>query len=69
MTIQGTQMYSIEFSIIKVLTRNMIMCNYCGEWFHEECIGISLASLKKHEYYKCTTCKEEMRIEAIYEEG
>lgn len=32
-------------------SRNMIMCNYCGEWFHEECIGISLASLKKNEYY------------------
>ena len=45
------------------------MCNYCGEWFHEECIGISLTSLKKDECYKCTACKEEMRTEAIYDEG
>ena len=38
----------------------MICCDSCGEWYHGECVGISVAEGKKMEKtgqeYVCTNC-------------
>ena len=38
----------------------MICCDSCGEWYHGECVGISVTEGKKMEKtgqeYVCTKC-------------
>ena len=34
----------------------MIACDYCNQWFHGRCVGISAAQGKKLKSYKCPLC-------------
>ncbi len=45
------------------------MCNYCGEWYHEDCIGVDIKSFENHDEYKCQYCKEDCKNESIYDES
>ncbi len=51
--------------------RNMLMCNYCGEWYHEDCIGVDITSYEKNTEYKCPYCNQDTGSinESIYDES
>ena len=34
----------------------MVGCDYCGEWYHGSCVGVTPASSQLIECYKCPTC-------------
>lgn len=34
----------------------MIACDFCDQWFHGQCVGISAAQGKRFESYKCPLC-------------
>ena len=55
--------------IIKPLYRDMLMCNYCGEWYHEDCVGVDVKSYEKNEEYKCMHCKQHNKNGSIYDES
>eukprot|EP00644_Phytophthora_capsici_P013511 jgi/Phyca11/568623/estExt2_Genewise1.C_PHYCAscaffold_290366 len=34
----------------------MIGCDYCDDWFHDGCIGMSKEKAEKVEHYTCPSC-------------
>ena len=48
-----------------VFSRFMICCDCCGEWYHGDCIGISVSQGKRMERagedYVCVSCQERER--------
>ena len=46
----------------------MVMCNYCGNFFHPECVGISKDDAVILDKYKCHSCIDCNKCE-LYEEG
>ena len=49
-----------------MVTRFMICCDLCSEWYHGECVGISLAEGKRMEKlgveYICVKCQGKFSI-------
>ena len=53
-------------------SEDMVMCNFCGEWFHGPCVGITvneLQSIKQSSVYKCRFCHDNSVNEQVYDEG
>ena len=42
------------------------MCDYCGNFYHTECIGIDSCSIMA---YKCQLCLIDGNTDPLYEEG
>ena len=51
------------------LSRFMIGCDYCNEWFRGSCVGISTVEASSIETYKCPTCCKECIEDPFYIEG
>ena len=47
----------------------MIMCDYCSEWYHFDCIGIQVVLAESIDSYKCHHCLDKGTDERMYEEG
>ena len=47
----------------------MIMCDYCADFFHPECVDISKKQALSCATYKCPFCVEAMNDELLYDEG
>jgi hypothetical protein len=47
----------------------MIMCDFCGDWYHYDCVGVSDIIAKSIDTYKCEICISKNCQELIYEEG
>ena len=45
----------------------MIMCDYCGEFYHTKCIGIKEGDVHKIGSYKCNNCHEKGYQEILYQ--
>ena len=45
------------------------MCDYCGDWYHYDCIGIDHVIAKGIDTYKCQVCISKGMDELMYEEG
>lgn len=45
----------------------MVMCNYCGDYFHVECVSISKEALSV-KHYKSPPCFKGV-TELLYDEG
>lgn len=50
----------------RFIFRFMICCDCCGEWYHGDCIGISVSQGKRMERagedYVCVSCQERERL-------
>eukprot|EP00731_Ephydatia_muelleri_P009915 Em0005g501a len=44
----------------------MIGCDYCNDWFHGSCVGISTEEASSIETYKCPTCCKECIEDPFY---
>ncbi|KAL6074311.1 COMPASS (complex proteins associated with Set1p) component [Balamuthia mandrillaris] len=42
----------------------MIGCDYCDDWFHFRCVGLSAAQAKRIKRYRCPFCTGEKRRES-----
>ncbi|CAG7832142.1 unnamed protein product, partial [Allacma fusca] len=42
-----------------------VQCDYCDNWYHCICAGISLKAAKSLEKYKCLVCRNEMKLPAL----
>eukprot|EP01115_Flamella_aegyptia_P002649 TRINITY_DN136768_c0_g1_i1.p1 TRINITY_DN136768_c0_g1~~TRINITY_DN136768_c0_g1_i1.p1 ORF type:complete len:157 (-),score=9.46 TRINITY_DN136768_c0_g1_i1:76-525(-) len=40
----------------------MVACDYCDEWFHGDCIGITPTLAKKIEQYICPNCSIKLDV-------
>ena len=49
--------------------RFTIGCDYCNDWFHGSCVGISIEEASSIEAYKCPTCCKECIEDPFYIEG
>ena len=47
----------------------MIGCDYCGEWFHGSCVGVTEVESSCISTYKCPTCTAKCVAVPFYEEG
>ena len=47
----------------------MIMCDYCGEWYHLECIGVSEEQAIHLKQYRCNACLSQGRASLMYDPG
>ena len=47
----------------------MIMCDYCADFFHPECVDISKEQALSCATYKCPSCVDAMKDELLYDEG
>ena len=47
----------------------MVMCDYCGNFYHTECIGIDSCSIMTINTYKCQLCLIDGNTDPLYEEG
>lgn len=45
----------------------MLMCDYCADFFHPECVNISEEMALTIQKYQCPSCKD--CKELLYEEG
>ena len=45
----------------------MILCDYCIEYYHPHCVGITVEQAQLFDSYKCPTCIEQNIDEPIYE--
>lgn len=45
------------------------MCDYCADFFHFKCVGLSEAEANAMDQYKCQQCMNNPNSELIYEEG
>ena len=45
------------------------MCDYCGEWFHMDCVGISDEQVMNYKHYKCNTCLSTGKMSRLYDPG
>ena len=52
--------------VLILLDRFMICCDQCEEWYHGDCVGISVAQGKRMERYGedyvCVRCKGDMKF-------
>lgn len=39
----------------------MVQCEACQEWFHPECIGVSIAEAKEMKNFLCSACKDKYK--------
>ena len=39
----------------------MVQCNYCADWFHYDCVGLSQDEAEKMPMYKCDVCTDNGR--------
>ena len=44
------------FSMLTFSARDMIMCDYCGDWYHYDCVGIDHVIANGIDTYKCQVC-------------
>ena len=47
----------------------MIGCDFCGEWYHGCCVGVSEEESNRMEVYKCQLCTEHHIATPFYNEG
>ena len=47
----------------------MIGCDFCGEWYHGCCVGVSEEESNRIEVYKCQLCTEHHIATPFYNEG
>ena len=47
----------------------MIGCDFCGEWYHGCCVGVSEEESNRMEVYKCQLCAEHHIATPFYNEG
>ena len=47
----------------------MIICDYCGDWYHYDCVGIDDVLANGIDTYKCQVCISKGMDELMYEEG
>ena len=61
----------IKLHVLNYLSNNrsMVLCDYCGDFFHLECVSLSEMEAKQMPHYKCPQCTKEPNIDLIYEEG
>ncbi|KAK1947464.1 Death-inducer obliterator 1 [Phytophthora citrophthora] len=45
----------------------MIGCDYCDDWFHDGCIGMSKEKAEKVEHYTCPSCTILLELAAMLE--
>ena len=45
----------------------MLMCDYCADFFHLECVNISKEAALSIKHYQCPSCTE--NSELLYDEG
>ena len=42
--------------MINLVIRFMIGCDYCAEWYHGSCVGVTAEDAKKIDAYRCPKC-------------
>ena len=52
-TIAGNKLLNYHYAFH---SRFMIGCDYCNDWLHGSCVGISTEEASSIETYKCPTC-------------
>ena len=53
---QHLNRFLLFVNTLKITSGFMIACDYCNQWFHGRCVGISAAQGKKLKSYKCPLC-------------
>ena len=51
-----------------ISARDMIVCDYCGDWYHYDCVGIDDVLANGIDTYKCQACISKGMDELMYEE-
>ena len=47
----------------------MVLCEFCFDFYHYNCIKENKSNVKKYRKYKCPKCRENSRSDMIYNEG
>ena len=47
----------------------MVMCDYCANFYHPDCIGRTVAECEELNTLKCPTCESHGIDDPIYTEG
>ena len=47
----------------------MILCDYCGGFYHYDCMNINKELVRKTDLYKCSECVQKDVNDPMYHEG
>ena len=47
----------------------MIGCDYCAEWYHGSCVGVTPEEAKKIDAYRCPKCVSQSIDSPLYTDG
>ena len=51
------------------MIRFMIACDYCGGWYHGDCVGVTEDTASHIETYKCPACTAAGVLRPFYTDG
>ena len=55
--------------ILHLFPRFMIGCDYCSEWFHGNCVGVTEMESTHISSFKCPMCTSKCAMVPFYNEG
>ena len=55
--------------MINLVIRFMIGCDYCAEWYHGSCVGVTAEDAKKIDAYRCPKCVPQSVDTPMYTDG